>query len=566
MTGERVAVIDIGSNSARLALLEVYADRAFKLVDELRETLRLGEQLDASGYLTAEATARTLEISRVLSRFCTAHRVTHVIGVATSALRRARNGQEIVDRIRAETGLQISIISGDEEAYYDYVAAVNSAAASNGLVVDIGGGSVQIVRTHQGAATHLTSVPLGAITLTSAFLDRDKPTNKQIRALEDHIKANLQALPWLNGHDDVTASLHSGNQTATRTPRENAARSTRENAARTPRGDAALLHKGKPVMIGIGGTARNLAKIYRRRTGYPLDLLHGMVLPLAAVADIYAMLRKLSLEERRKVPGLSTKRADIIVAGAAVVCSLAHTVGATALAISGRGLREGLFLNHVLGGDLIEPRVPDPALFAATNLMRYYSVDETHANHVSDLAMALFDQLAPIHGLKADSRRLLHLAALLHDVGIAVNYYNHDEHGFYLLTRTGIDGLTHRELLIVACLVAVHNGNVGPLKRWPAYRSLLKKHDVEAVTKLGGILQLSEALDRSESSLVEAITCVVSDNRREVSLRLAADPDAVCEIRETKAMLTDIATAFGVNFNLDYTHDRLKRAASEVVQ
>ena len=455
MTGERVAVIDIGSNSARLALLEVYADRAFKLVDELRETLRLGEQLDASGYLTAEATARTLEISRVLSRFCTAHRVTHVIGVATSALRRARNGQEIVDRIRAETGLQISIISGDEEAYYDYVAAVNSAAASNGVVIDIGGGSVQIVRTHQGAATHLTSVPLGAITLTTAFLDRDKPTNKQIRALETHIKANLQALPWLNGHAEVAASLHSGNQTA----------------AHTARGDAALLHKGKPVMIGIGGTARNLAKIYRRRTGYPLDLLHGMILPLAAVADIYAMLRKLSLEERRKVPGLSTKRADIIVAGAAVVCSLAHTVGATALAISGRGLREGLFLNHVLGGDLIEPRVPDPALFAATNLMRYYSVDETHANHVSDLAMALFDQLAPIHGLKADSRRLLHLAALLHDVGIAVNYYNHDEHGFYLLTRTGIDGLTHRELLIVACLVAVHNGNVGPLKRWPAYRS-----------------------------------------------------------------------------------------------
>ena len=131
MTGERVAVIDIGSNSARLALLEVYADRAFKLVDELRETLRLGEQLDANGDLTAEAIERTLEISRVLARFCTAHRVTHVIGVATSALRRARNGPEVVDRIKAETGLRVNIISGDEEAYYDYVAAVNSAAAAD---------------------------------------------------------------------------------------------------------------------------------------------------------------------------------------------------------------------------------------------------------------------------------------------------------------------------------------------------------------------------------------------------------------------------------------------------
>ena len=146
MTGERVAVIDIGSNSARLALLEVYADRAFKLVDELRETLRLGEQLDANGDLTAEAIERTLEISRVLARFCTAHRVTHVIGVATSALRRARNGPEVVDRIKAETGLRVNIISGEEEAYYDYVAAVNSAAAADSVVVDVGGGSVQIVR------------------------------------------------------------------------------------------------------------------------------------------------------------------------------------------------------------------------------------------------------------------------------------------------------------------------------------------------------------------------------------------------------------------------------------
>ena len=137
-----------------------------------------------------------------------------------------------------------------------------------------------------------------------------------------------------------------------------------------------------------------------------------------------------------------------------------------------------MFLNHVLGGDMVEPRVPDPALFATTNLMRYYNVDETHANHVADLALSIFDQLAPVHGLDAEARRLLQIAALLHDVGIAVNFYNHDEHGFYLLTRTGIDGLTHRELLMVAGLVAAHNGNGGPLKRQPEYRSLLEKHDL----------------------------------------------------------------------------------------
>lgn len=549
MTGERVAVIDIGSNSARLALLEVYADRAFKLVDELRETLRLGEQLDADGNLTPLAIQRTLEISRVLARFCTAHRVTHVIGVATSALRRARNGPEVVNRIKNETGLNVNIISGDSEAYYDYVAAVNSSAASESVVVDIGGGSVQIVRAHDRIAAHKTSLPLGAITLTGAFLDRDKPSNKQIRTLEKHISANLKELSWLNGHEEAAAGYPNGKSSST--PSSNSA--------------APLAQNGEPVLIGIGGTVRNLAKIYRRRTGYPLDLLHGMILPMDAVEEIYAMLRKLSLADRYKVPGLSAKRADIIVAGAAVVCSLARTIGASTLAISGRGLREGLFFNHVLGGELVEPRVPDPGLFATTNLMRYYSVDEPHAHHVADLALLLFDQLAPLHGLGAFERRLLRIAALLHDVGIAVNYYNHDEHGFYLLTRTGIDGLTHRELLIVASLVAAHNGNGSHLKRQPEYRTLLEKRDVAAVAKLGAILQLSEALDRSESRLVEAVRCTPSAHLKKVTLSLAADPDAVCELRETQAALPDIATAFGVHFNLDDTQWRVNFPESETI-
>ncbi len=549
MKGERVAVIDIGSNSARLALLEVYPDRAFKLVDELRETLRLGEQLDADGNLTPEAIERTLEISRVLARFCTAHRVTHVIGVATSALRRASNGPEIVDRIRAETGLRVNIISGDEEAYYDYVAAVNSSAVEDYVAVDIGGGSVQIVRAQERAAAHKTSLPLGSITLTTAFLNRDKPANKQLRALEKHIARNLRPLDWLNGHGASTAKTKNGDPKG-------------RGRARYARARA---RNGKPVLIGIGGTVRNIAKIFRRQTGYPMDLLHGMILPIDAVEDIYAMLRKLSLEERRKVPGLSTKRADIIVAGAAVVCGLARTIGADSLVISGRGLREGLFYNHVLGGGLVEPRVPDPALFSTTNLMRFYNVDEPHANHVADLSLSLFDQLAPLHGLGAFERRLLRIAALLHDVGVAVNYYNHDEHGFYLLTRTGIDGLTHRELLIVACLVAMHNGNVGPLKRWPEYRSLLRKGDMEAVANLGAILQLSEALDRSESGLVEAVRCAVSPDDRTVALHLSADPDAVCELRETHAMLTDIADTLGVHFNLDHTRGELQRAETKAL-
>jgi exopolyphosphatase/guanosine-5'-triphosphate,3'-diphosphate pyrophosphatase len=531
---ETVAVADFGSNSTRLVLLNVYPDGSFKLTDELREPLRLADHLDPEGNLTPAIVERTVETARVFVRFCASQNVSRMVAAATSAFREAGNGPEVAERVCRETGLRLDILSGDEEAYYGYMGVIRTLNTPRCAIVDVGGGSAEIVKVVDRRAAEMTSLPLGAITLTNAFLDRDRSSPEQLRRLEKYLNEQFRSLPWIGGE-------RSGKDAGK--PNKTKERNGKTGSDLPPLSPA---KNAGGVLVGLGGTARNIGKIYKRQTGTPLDLLHGLTVPVEALSEIYAAIRGMSLAQRREVPGLSAERADIIVAGTAVITLLAKAVGATELVVSGRGLRDGLFFKHLLGGESEAALAEDPAMRSTRNLMRYYDVSQGHAAHVADLALSIFDGLAPVHGMGMPERRLLHLAALLHDVGIAVSYYNHGAHGFYLLTHTGIDGLTHRETAIVSYLVAFHAGEGSPLKRWPEFRALLEERDLESVHRLGTLLRLCESLDRSESGNVREVRCEISWDGSEVRFRPRVTPGGEFELRDVRDVLPDFERAFGV--------------------
>lgn len=552
MLEERVAVADFGSNSTRLMLMNVYPDGSFKLVDEIREPLRLAEHLDANGFFTPEIVQRTLETCRVFAEFCRAQQATRVIAVATSAMREAKNGRELTRRIFEETGLLFRILSGEEEAYYGYLGVINTLDIPNGLIVDIGGGSAEIVKVSRREAVEKTSLPIGAITLTRSFLDADSIGGDQVRRLEKHLIQNFAAVPWIQASLDPQLIRSKDSSDRKGSKNRSKGSSDKNESARAGGGDLEPFPRTtSPLLVGLGGTVRNIAKIYKRRANYPLDLLHGISVPITAVYDIYNDLRVMTLAQRKEVIGLSPARADIIVAGVAVICMLARAMGASELLVSGRGLRDGLFFDHLLGGGKGAPLVDDPAMYAARNLMRYYQVPEIHTQHVAALTLSLFDQLAELHGLSSAERRLLHIAALLHDVGIAVNYYNHSAHGLYLLTRAGIDGLSHRELVMVAYIVAAHSASGSPFKRWPDYRTLLNEQDEEAVGKLGVLLRLAEALDRTENGHIRAVKCRFDRVLGEWILVPDMVADGDFEVRKAAAVLPDFEKAFGIKAGIE---------------
>lgn len=514
-----LAIVDLGSNSARLVLYKLYRDGAFKLIDEFRESVRLAELLDGERVFGPAAFDRAAATLGEFSRICAAHRAKPVVAVATAAIRAARNGAALVEHVERSTGIRLTIISGEQEARYDYLGVVNSLNVADCTVVDVGGGSAQVVRVDSRQVRDLASLPLGALSLTREFLPKAETSPSNLQRLDRHVTAMLRSLPWLTRGGSASASA------------------------------ARVSPAGRPYLVGLGGTVRNIAKIYKKEAGYPLDLLHGLTIPAAALDELDSRLRRLTVAERRQVPGLSSTRADIIVAGITVVRSLVRAVDADTLLISGRGIRDGLLVEHLLGEGSL-PVVADPVMFAVQNLMRFYDVGEAHARHVAELGLSLFDQTFPVHGLGPAERRLLEVAGLLHDIGVAISFYGHEENGLYLLTRAGIDGLTHRELLIVAYTVAGHTGK-NAIKKWPTYRSMLDDRDVEVLSRLSGILTIAEALDRNEAGSVRSIRAQVQNGGKRIRLEPDVADSAVWALRELEDRLPDAERSLGVRLVLD---------------
>jgi exopolyphosphatase/guanosine-5'-triphosphate,3'-diphosphate pyrophosphatase len=512
--GEIVAVCDMGSNSARLLLARVGADRDYETIDEYRVRVRLADDLDAERDLASSAVDRAIEAARSFALLIAAHDAARAFTVATGALRMARNGQRVVDRIQAETGLRFEIISGEEEAFYGYFGVVNTVGFTDATVVDVGGGTAQVVRVAGRQAVDRVSLPLGALLLKNAFLGDESIAPESLARLEEHLAASYRAIPWI--------------RTAKRDENQESA----------------------PALIGMGGTVRNLGAIYQRQVKYPLDLLHGMVVPAPALQEIYRTLAAMSPAQRRSVPGLSPARADSIVAGAASVHALMQQVEASGLVVSTCGLREGLLFRQLDGTALQPEPVPDPAFAAARRLMRRFGVDAAHAEHVTGLAVSLFDQLSPVLALGGDTRRLLQIAGLLHDCGKAVCFDAHDANGFYLLTRTGIQGLSHPELVVVAMAIAAHEGEYARLRRGSACRRLLERDDPATVSKLGALLRLAECLDRSEAGAVRQLRAQIMTEGSAVRLIPERAADAELELREAKSALPEIGKALGIQITL----------------
>ena len=491
-----VGIIDLGSNTARLVVLLYRPDYRYQLLDELREVVRLSEGMGPSRILRAEPFERGLEALRTFRSYCDAVGIDDLRATTTSAVRAAVNGEAFVEAAQQRAGVDLEVLTGRQEAASGALAVANSLDVRDAVVFDLGGGSMQLSllrarRFEQGGA-----LPLGAVRTTEAFLGSDPPRGRELKALRRHVREQL-----------------------------------------APR--LAELPAGLPV-VGMGGTLRNLANIVQSRTGYRPDLLHGYRLRRDALEDLVADLAERPLQRRREVKGLNRDRADIIVAGGIVIAETLAELGVDEVSISGQGLREGLFYPFLFPrGDHLAPDVRE---FSALNLMREYYDNPAHNLHVRSLALQLFDQLASLHGLGPWERSLLAVAAVVHDIGMAVDYYAHHKHGMYLVMGRAMPGFSHREQVLIALLVRYHRrgspGNQG-------YGAVLEDGDLDRLARLAGMLRLAEYLERSKAQRVHGVRCRLGDGYLQVEA--LADGDAEIEVREAGARSDLLASSLGVS-------------------
>lgn len=479
----RTAVIDLGSNSFRLVVFSVGESGWWKRTDELSEMVRLGGDLGPGGELSPQRMAHALETLCVFAAFCATNGIhaDQIDAVATSAIRDAPNGDEFVRRARRATGLPVRVLSQRDEAWFSYVAAVNSTALRDGIVLDIGGGSLELVEVEQRRAATCVSWPLGAVRTTERFLPGEEPTSrKAIAALRRHALAQFAEHPWI-----ATA--------------------------------------GREHLVGIGGAVRSLATAAIRAADLPLENVQGFVLTPAALDELIEQLAARPPADRERVPGIKRGRAEVILGGAVVLRAVLEATGAQGIEVVEAGLREGIFLASQLA-PADPPIVPDVRVASVTNLARQHGVDLVHAEHIAELAEQLVHAL-PDAGLPEPGEpELVEAAALLHDVGMAVDYDDHHKHSSYLILGSGLPGFTPREVALIALMARYHRKGMPSLG---AASPLCRPGDDELLLRGAALLRIAEQLERNRDQVVRAARLRRSDDGRGVVLELEAEGDTV---------------------------------------
>ena len=500
--GHRVAVIDLGSNTARLIALSAIPGFSFRLEDEIREVVRLRQGMTEEG-LSDAAVARGLSTLRLFKRFCDSTETDVVLATATSAVRDAANGADFVERARSEFGLTVRVLDSEAEAYYGAIGALNDTGLRDGAILDIGGGSAQLSEIEDGRFKRGVSRTLGALALTERFPISDPPKKGDVRRLEAEIESQLSSIDWLE--QVVSTSL-----------------------------------------VGIGGTIRNLAKIEAGRQMNPLHTLHGFSLTRTSVDESIDEFRRLSVNERQHIPGLSTDRADIILQGGLVVRVAMDMLGVDTLTVSTGGLREGIFCEH-FWQHLPYPVIPDVRRFSVLNIARNYRYQKQHANHVRYLAGRLFEQLVPLHGYGPAERELLDASALLHDLGTAIAYDGHHKHSQTLILYNGLAGFSQREIALIALLARYHRKGTPDTS---GYEAVLDGDDSILLRRLAAVLRLAEYLERGRNAAInDVITSWTDDQLR---LTLIADEHPAVELWDTERnALPVVEAAFGRRVTLD---------------
>jgi exopolyphosphatase/guanosine-5'-triphosphate,3'-diphosphate pyrophosphatase len=498
---ERLAIIDLGSNSARLIVMHIYANGAYNLVYHQKETVRLSEGMGKSHTLRPDAVRRAVETMRTFAHMCLLFKVDKTLAVTTAAVRSAKNGPTLIELIESETGIRLESISGHDEAFIGYIGVINTINVEDGVLFDLGGGSTELTLIRDRKPQKVVSLPFGAVNLTEQFAAQDRITDLQLEKLRGYIMHQLEKNPWLK-------------------------------------------NVGLPL-VGVGGTARNIAKMDQKRKNYPFNKVHNYRLGDISLTDLWRTLVLTDYKQRLKIPGLSSERADIIVAGSTIVKCLFDVTRANRLIISGCGLREGLFLRYYLTSTG-RPEVIDNILLHSTNnMLLFYKGNTPHAYHVADLAEAMFDGWQDLHKLDERDRMLLRVAALLHDIGITINYYDHPRHTAYLVENARLFGLTHREQMLTAVVAGWHEGPTAKYMRNRLYTEFLDDTDWQKARKMALLLALAECLDTTQMGVVSRATAGLK--AKEASLALAVGPQgAAIEIQEAEQHRKWFKKEFGV--------------------
>jgi exopolyphosphatase / guanosine-5'-triphosphate,3'-diphosphate pyrophosphatase len=487
---ERIlAAIDVGTNSIHMVIVRIQPSiPAFTIIGREKSTVRLGDRDPATGNLTPAAMTRSMTALKRCIEVAKAAQAEDIIAVATSAMREAPNGQDFLQEIEAELGLWVNLISGTEEARRIYLGVLSGMSMQNEphVLIDIGGGSTELILGDGQEPRSLSSTKVGAVRLSRELIKTDPISPTEFTSLQAYIRGMLE-----RPIEEIFAN---------RRPGENF------------------------KMIGTSGTIETLAELNaREKTGTVPTPLNGYQLTLKDIREWVNRLRRLNHAGRMAIPGMSERRAEILLAGAVIVQEAMTMLGVECLTICERSLREGVVVDWMLSHGLIEDRLRFQGSVRQRSVLKTaqkYRVNLDHSERVANFATSLFDQTAGIlHGWGQEERDLLWAAAILHNAGHHIAHSSHHKHSYYLIRHADLLGYTEIEIEAIANLARYHRKS-GPKKKHDNYRNLTSKRHRKVVDQMHSLLRLAVALDRRQIGAIEAIKCEYAPTERQLRLHL----------------------------------------------
>ncbi|SPP66229.1 Ppx/GppA phosphatase family protein [Nitrospira lenta] len=485
----KLAVIDIGTNSIHMVLAEILPDASYKILDRFKDMTRLGNGAFAAKRLSDEAIGRGVGVLKTLVTLARNKGFERIAAVATSAVREAKNGGDFVDLVEEQTGIKIRVISGIEEARLIFLGVRHSMALSDKptLVVDVGGGSVELIVGTRDGLQHAKSLKLGAIRLSDQYVRKTPPTEAMVMQLNEAVSRALKgALDAFNV-------------------------------------------KPFDAVVATSGMAGNVAEIvHLKQTGRPLPQLNLAKVRLKDLRMVEAELSKSSVKARLGIPGLDPKRVDTLFPAVVVLRRLLELSGTDEMTVCDKAIREGViydFIDRHRDGLDAEREIPDVRRRNVIGLARRCHAPEVHSLHVASLALRLFDQTKRLHHLGEVERSWLEYAAVLHDIGYLINPRQHHKHAYYLIKNSDIGGLTAEEIEVVANIARYHRRSM-PAAKHEGYADLSLKLK-RTVRILSALLRVADALDRTHFSVVQTVNVKIGQT---LTIMATVSGDAAMEM------------------------------------
>lgn len=492
-----VAIIDIGSNSIRLQVAQSL-EKSYRIIQDYREILRLGDCVFSKGYIDEQTADLFYKNIEVIKNLIQNHKATIVRAVGTAALRDASNANQIIENIKQRFGINIDIISGKEEAYYNFLAVLYNFDIKdmNALTIDIGGGSSEIVISQKGELLDSYSTLLGCSRLKYEFIKKDPPSQSEIYAMKDFIEDTLKSLENLN----------------------------------------------LDTIVATGGTLNNIATIYYLSQNKKA-LSYAKYVPRIYVKNLINNLRRMKIDDIKKIKGVEEKRADIILPAAMVIESIMSLYSIEGFYTFLGGLRTGLLIDTLNKIGLSFPFQTLDSDLKFSRLIEIgskFNFEEQHALCVNNLSKKLFEQLKNELKLKEKDYALLEAAAILHDIGTYISFSKHHMHSYYLITNSDLAGFSLKQKEIIANVAFFHRGGL-PNKSHSFYQLLSDKKQ-NKIKKLAAILRVADGLDRSHRSFVNDVKVNIENNQ--IQILAVSNKDTFLEIKaaNTKKNLLEKVT------------------------